>query len=116
VCGCGEVVSPRTHSGTEFDHEPALILRDVNPAGTDYTPPQLSAEHIDARCKESHRRKTSGSGTTAGTDIGKRKKERKRAKALAALKVSPEAFEATKQRIRSRGFPPKGSRPMRRKS
>lgn len=65
-------------SQTEFDHEPALILRDVNKAGDDYIPPQHSPDHIDARCPDSHRRKTSGLGTTAGTDIGKMKKENKR--------------------------------------
>lgn len=88
--GCDEIVSARTHSGTQFDHNPALRLRDVNRAGTDYAPHQLSAFHIDALCRRCHAKKTHGTGaTTAGTDAGKIKKERKRAKAIAALTDSP---------------------------
>lgn len=79
VCGCGQAVSWKPKTNTHFDHEPALILRDVNKRRTDYRPPQLSWRHIDARCPKSHKVKTSGAGaTTAGTDIGKMKKENKR--------------------------------------
>lgn len=88
--GCGKNVSALGGNNigipkedrTNFDHEPALALRDVNRAGTDYIPAQHSPKHIDALCWKCHRAKTSGSGaTTAGTDIGKIKKERKRARA-----------------------------------
>lgn len=96
-CGCGQVVYYETKSNTEFDHEPALALRDVNEAGTDYVPPQLDPDYIVARCPDSHLIKTSGSGaTTAGTDIGKIKKQRKREKAM-----MPQRF---KRRIPSRPF------------
>lgn len=78
-CGCGQPVSEKPKRNTHFDHEPALILRDVSADGSDYIPPQHDPAYIDARCPASHKVKTCGSGaTTAGTDIGKRKKERKR--------------------------------------
>lgn len=79
VCGCGQAVSAEVGTNTHFDHEPALALRNVNRRRTDYIPPQFSPSHIDARCPGSHKIKTSGSGaTTAGTDIGKIARERKR--------------------------------------
>lgn len=78
-CGCGAKVGP-SHP-THYDHEPALRLRKINRAGTDYIPPQHSSKHIDARCPASHAVKTHGSGaTTAGTDIGKIKKMREHEK------------------------------------
>ncbi len=103
-CGCGTPCwkdawrdKPR-ESGVEWDHHPALILRDVNEAWTDYIPPQLDPAYIVGRCEASHLVKTSGSGgTTAGTDIGIAKKERKRNKKRAGL-TKPKA------QIRSRGF------------
>lgn len=81
-CGCGLRVSEKPRTGTKFDHRPALRLRDVNAEWTDYIPPQHSAEHIDAICAEEHQRRTNGTGaTTAGTDTGYIKKERKRSRA-----------------------------------
>lgn len=80
-CGCGQHVSAVPKSNTNFDHRPPLRLRDINADGTDYDPPQHSAEHIDAICKTEHDRRTFGTGaTTAGTDFGAIKKERKRNK------------------------------------
>lgn len=131
----------RPRSNTVFDHEPALKLRDVNRRGTDYVPPQHSAEHIDAICRECNVKKTFGKGTVAGSDFGKIKKERKRARALADQRggyiVPPHYVRGMMQLLRSsdakrerhqlsmpRGqliiakkkpsrWPPKGSRPMR---
>ena len=83
ICGSGLPVSAERDGTTDYDHEPALILRDVNEDGTDYVPPQLDPQYIDARNRtcRCHKIKTSGSGaTTAGTDIGKWKKEQKRAR------------------------------------
>jgi 5-methylcytosine-specific restriction endonuclease McrA len=83
-CGIVSVHWERQVIPTNFDHEPALRLRKINRAGTDYIPPQHSVDHIDALCKFCHDKKTRGSGaTTAGTDVGKIAKERKRAKAIA---------------------------------
>ena len=68
---------PKTR--TQFDHNPALRLRDVRPDGRDYAPHQHEPEYIDALCYDCHAAKTRGTGaTTAGTDVGKIKKERKR--------------------------------------
>lgn len=78
-CGCGQPVSWKPKTNTHFDHEPALRLRELN--NGDYIPGQHSMAHIDAICPESHHAKTHGTGaTTAGTDTGKIKKERKRAR------------------------------------
>lgn len=82
--GCIALVSADPRMNTHFDHEPALRLRNVRSDGKDYIPPQHSPHHIDARCPPCHHAKTHGTGaTTAGTDTGKIKKERKRAKAIA---------------------------------
>lgn len=77
-CGCGRIMGGDIEI-THYDHEPALALRAVNRRGTDFVPPQHDPAYIDARCPESHLVKTSGTGaTTAGTDIGKITKERRR--------------------------------------
>ncbi len=57
-----------------FDHRPAIINRPVNEDGTDYVPPQLDPEHIEAiHTKPCHDIRTNGPGgekriTTAGSD------------------------------------------------
>lgn len=94
--------------GTTFDHEPALRLRDMRRDGSDYIPPQHSAEHIDALCTACHLKKTHGPGaTTAGADTGKIKKERKREKERAGIerpkrKIPSRPFRRSKQKMRSR--------------
>lgn len=114
ACGCGLIFAAFVavgpvgrwsivhRSGVQWDHDPALRLRDVNRMGTDYLPPQLAPFYIVARCRRSHARKTHGTGaTTAGTDAGKIRKERR-----ASRKSRP------KRKIQSRGFA-KVHRPMR---
>lgn len=96
-CGCGAAIE---NGKVHWDHEPALRLRDVSPDGSDYIPPQNDPDYIDALCPASHHAKTHGTGaSTAGTDIGKIKKERKRNKP-----------QKLKTRIPARGFskPPAG--------
>lgn len=79
--GCSEPVHYLPRSRTAFDHNPALRLRDVRSDGTDYEPAQRDGDYIDPLCFRCHAAKTHGTGaTTAGTDTGKIKKERKRAK------------------------------------
>lgn len=84
-CGCGIAIwadAKETKSNCDWDHEPALRLRNVNRRRTDYVPAQLDPRYIVARCPSSHDAKTHGTGaTTAGTDTGKIKKERKRDRA-----------------------------------
>ena len=79
-CGCGTlIVWEGRKCSVQWDHNPALRLRDVAPDGRDYIPPQLDPDYIDGRCRPSHKVKTSGTGATiAGTDLGKIVKERKR--------------------------------------
>jgi hypothetical protein len=67
----------------QFDHRPALINRDVNEVGTDYVPPQLDPEFIQAvHAVPCHRERTVGRGgekrtTVAGSDIHIRDKTRR---------------------------------------
>jgi hypothetical protein len=113
-CGCQETVYADHGHGTQFDHEPALRLRDVSADGTDYEPPQHSVPHLDAYAtKACHDKKTHGAGaTTAGADTGKIKKMRKRERASEMA----EKINIPSRKMRSRNsFPPRGSRPMRRK-
>lgn len=107
ICGCGQPVSWQTKSDTHFDHEPALRLRAINADGTDYIPAQHDPRYIDARCPESHHAKTHGTGaSTAGSDVGKIKKERKRNRApKRKRKIPPRANPWAKGRkMQSRGF------------
>lgn len=98
-CGCGQAVSEKPKTNTHFDHRPPLRLRDVNRKRTDYVPPQQDPRYIDAICPTEHRRRTCGTGaTTAGTDIGNIKKERRREKRRAGAREKP------KKQIQSPGF------------
>lgn len=132
-CGCGEPVFAEEGKGTHLDHEPALRLRALNRKKNDYKPHQHSPDHIDAYAHISHaKKKTSGHGTVAGSDIGKIVKERKRAKkALSTQTWTPATLRdgdvmvkdgvtyravLPSRKIPSHPFPPRGSRPMRRKA
>lgn len=66
----------------EFDHEPALALRPLNPETGDTIPPANDPDHIRMLLIKEHDVKTNGPGgekriTTAGSDKGKIKKVRK---------------------------------------
>ena len=72
---CMSCHAPITDSA-EYDHRPAIISRPVNAAGTDYDPPQLDPEHIEALHPECHQQRTTGrrpgaerTVTTKGSDI-----------------------------------------------
>lgn len=111
-CGCDTPIWTGKKCNIEWDHDPALRLRNINADGTDYDPPQHDPDYIVARCEASHDRKTHGTGaTTAGTDAGKIKKERRRAKPKKRHKWAARKMQSANR------FPKKGSRPMtRRKS
>jgi hypothetical protein len=51
----------------EYNHEPALIFRDVAPDGRDYIPAQNDPAYIDPISAEAHKRHTNG---TAATSLG----------------------------------------------
>lgn len=44
----------------ELDHDPALAIRPINAAGTDYEPPQHAIAHLVWRPKSDHAIKTTG--------------------------------------------------------
>lgn len=113
-CGCGMPVSERPKTGTKFDHRPPLRLRDVNAAGTDYIPPQHSADHIDAICREEHDRRTFRGGRGARADSSAIARERKAEKHRAGI-TKPKHKWAPGRQLQSRGFS-KQKQPFRRKS
>jgi len=90
----------------EFDHRPALIMRPVNAAGTDYDPPQNDPNFIEAVHKTPcHLKRTVGrqpgaekTVTTKGSDVWLKKKfDRLEGR----TKTGPKA------KIANRGFPKK---------
>lgn len=107
-CGCGTPIWTGKRCNIQWDHMPALRLRDVRPDGKDYIPAQQDPAYIVARCRASHAAKTHGTGaTTAGSDTGRIKKERKRAK-------PKREYRWNSRPMQSRGFD-KRHKPMRRK-
>lgn len=84
LCGCNRDVEWKAHKlTTRFDHTPAIFLRPINDAGTDYEPPQLDPRYIVARCIESDEARRSGGkarATTAGRETNAVAKQRKRDK------------------------------------
>ena len=120
-CGCGMTVSHLPRTGTKFDHRPPIRLRNISADGADYVPHQHDTDYIDAICAEEHQRRTNGTGaTTAGTDTGYIKKERKREKAAAGAVRPKRKWSSRSMGKRppgsGNGFPPRGSTPMRRKT
>lgn len=104
-CGCGLEIRLVPNSGIEWDHEPALKLREIALGGKDWIPPQHDPDYIDARCEASHDAKTHGTGaTTAGTDIGKIKKERQRARKPKPKRAWPSQKMKGGKKIPSRPF------------
>jgi hypothetical protein len=60
----------------QFDHNPALALRPINPHTGDTVPPANDPDHIDMLLLAEHKEKTFGRGgekriTTADGDVGK---------------------------------------------
>ena len=54
----------------ELDHAPALALRLINAALSDYDPPQLDPQYLRWRGKAEHKTKTFGvKATSAGSDV-----------------------------------------------
>lgn len=83
LCGCNTPIWTSKKCNVEWDHAPSIRLRDLNRKGDDYIPKQNDPDYIVARCKASHRIKTSGRGaTTAFSDIGAIKKERRRGRPM----------------------------------
>jgi hypothetical protein len=109
----------------ELDHDPALGLRDVDPATGQHIPHQHDDRFLVWRPKQTHAGKTRGTGaTTAGSDVGEMRKTRQLVKArvergeveaddpsIAPWAPSPNARPALKQTIRSAGFPRREPKP-----
>lgn len=103
----------------EFDHNPALALRDWNPVTNDTIPPANDPDFIDMLLVDEHRSKTFGPGgekriTTAGSDINRISKVARLSKEHEAFqrrllaKVGPSekaAEQKPRTKIKSRGFP-----------
>lgn len=99
----------------EYNHEPALVFRAVNDAGTDYVPAQNDPRYIEALSREEHDRHTNGGkATTLGSvKHGAAKIDR----------ITGKTKNGPKRKMpkRANAWPPKGSRklpsqPMQRKA
>ena len=97
----------------DFDHDPALGLRDWDEAAQDFIPPQLDPELITIRSKPAHDVKTNGNGATSyGSDkhaIAKIDRvseavEAFRKRMLAKVDPDVDAPPRERSRIPSRGF------------
>jgi len=108
----------------DFDHDPALGLRDWDEEKHDFIPPQLDPDFIVIRTKPDHDVKTNGSGATSyGSDkhaIAKidrvsEEQEAFRRRMLAKTDSDIDAPPRERSRIRSRGFSPQ-RRPLRSRS
>jgi hypothetical protein len=117
---CGERLG--TLAVTQFDHRPSIINRDVNEDGTDYVPPQLDPEHIEAiHGVPCHRERTVGRGgekrtTVAGSDIHIRDKTRRLVeKRLAREATAPNLIDPISELEPVAKKPKSGNSPNKRK-
>ena len=80
----------------DFDHDPALGLRDWDEEKRDFIPPQLDPEWIVIRTKPLHDKKTNGNGATSyGSDKH----------AIAKIDRVSEAVEAFRRRLLAKADP-----------
>jgi hypothetical protein len=80
----------------DFDHDPALGLRDWDEEKQDFIPPQLDPEFIVIRTEPDHDRKTNGNGATSyGSDKH----------AIAKIDRVSEAEEAFRRRLLAKADP-----------
>lgn len=87
----------------QFDHYPALGLRDVDPDTRKYIPDQHDPEYLQWLYTPTHDIKTRGRGaTTRGSDIGEITKTRH----LVEKRIERERAEATRTAIRMGEEPP----------
>jgi hypothetical protein len=108
-------------SDIDWSHEPALQLRAINEAGTDYDPPQHDPDYLFIRKRAEHDAitfKDNGTGRGDITEIAHVKRRTRkhveheaRMNAKATGEASP-APARRKAQIKSRGFD-KGHRPLR---
>jgi hypothetical protein len=80
----------------DFDHDPALGLRDWDEENQDFIPPQLDADFIVIRTKPDHNKKTNGNGATSyGSDKH----------GIAKIDRVSEAVEAFRRRLLAKSDP-----------
>lgn len=102
----------------DWSHEPALQLRAINDAGTDYAPPQLDPDYIVARRCEDHDHitfKDNGTGRgdlTAIAHVRRGAEDERRHKMAMAAKVfgTPTPQDKPRRKWPSRKFNSKGKR------
>lgn len=96
----------------EWSHEPALQLRAINAAGTDWKPGQHDPRYIEIRRRAEHAERTFKNNGTGRSDLGaiahsKRlvRSQQQHGQRLAAKLGAPAPVEKPKRKIQSRGFP-----------
>ena len=108
-------VSEKPKTGTKFDHRPPLRLRNISADGTDYDPPQHSADHIDAVCQAEHDRRTFKGVGAQRSDAVNIARERRRERPPKPKRKWKSQGMGKRPPGAGNGFPPRGSTPMRRK-
>lgn len=106
-----------TEAQINWSHEPALGLRAINEAGTDYEPPQHDPGYLFIRLRPDHAHitfKDNGTGRSDITTIAKVKRLTKEQEDFRRKVLSRPCGQKRERtsKIRSRGFR-KQSRPMR---
>ena len=123
-CGCrarcGAVLPPDGKGLVQYQHDPALGIRPVNEAGTDWIPPQHDPDHLFAELVACHLRETN-EGRSGATSIGSDRHAIDKVKrAERPPKPKRHVWRSTGMGKRppgaGNGFPPRGSTPMRRKT
>ncbi|THK34010.1 hypothetical protein EHS39_32900 [Ensifer sp. MPMI2T] len=94
----------------QFDHNPALALRPIDPATGDTIPPANDPEYIELLLIAEHKEKTFGKGgekrvTTAGSDIGNIAKVRRLTEAQEEARRRMLAKDAGEKPVRKSRWP-----------
>lgn len=108
LCGCrkrcGAQLPPDGNGLVEYQHEPALALREVNSTGTDYVPPQHDPKYIFAELKACHRAETN-KGRSGATTVGSDRHAINKAKWIRGeFKGRPKTKWAKGRRLQGRPF------------
>jgi len=109
-CGCrqncGARLPPDGKGLVQLQHDPALALRPINDAGTDWIPPQHDPDHIYAELTTCHRRETY-QGKSGAAVIGSDRYE------IDKMRRHEKPPKPKRKWSNRNSFPPKGSRPFR---
>jgi len=118
LCGCrkqcGAVLPPDGKGLVQYQHDPALGVRPVNAAGTDWIPPQHDPAHLYAELRACHEGETYD-GRSGATVLGSDRHSIDKAARIESPGKKPRRKWAHQKMGGRSAWPPKGSRRMGRK-